>query len=152
MFTAIVKVENNRVAKFMEFDNEPAAQAHCDVHGGFVYQGTYSVDLYVDGETVTVQPEPETADQVIARLEAALDRHLDAVANSYRYESIRTMVTYATSDHPTFGPEGRAAVKFRDAVYAYGIQVIADVEAGNRPIPTEAELIAELPSFESFLI
>jgi hypothetical protein len=94
----------------------------------------------------------ETAEQVIARLEAALDRHLDALANSCRYESIRTMVTYATSNHPTFGPEGRAAVKFRDAVYAYGIQVIADVEAGNRPIPTESELIAELPPFESFLI
>jgi hypothetical protein len=152
MFTAIVKVENNRVTKFMEYATEPEAQAHCDLHGGFVYQGTYSVDLYVDGETVTVQPEPESAEQIIARLEAALDRHLDAVANSYRYESIRTMVTYATSDHPTFGAEGKAAVKFRDAVYAYGIQVIADVEAGNRDIPTESELIAELPSFESFLI
>jgi hypothetical protein len=97
-------------------------------------------------------PPPETAEQIIARLEAALDRHLDAVANSYRYESIRTMVTYATSEHEKFGAEGKAAVKFRDAVYAHGIQVIADVEAGNRPIPTEAELIAELPPFESFLI
>jgi hypothetical protein len=95
-------------------------------------------------------PPPETAEQIIARLEAALDRHLDAVANSYRYESIRTMVTYATSEHQTFGPEGRAAVKFRDAVYAYGIQVIADVEAGNRDIPTEEELIAELPLITAY--
>jgi hypothetical protein len=94
---------------------------------------------------------PETAEQVIARLEAALDRHLDTVANSYRYESIRTMVTYATSEHPTFGLEGRAAVKFRDAVYAYGIQVIADVQAEIRTIPTEAELIAELPQITDFI-
>lgn len=96
-------------------------------------------------------PPPETAEQIIARLEGALDRHLDAVANSYRYESIRTMVTYATSEHPTFGAEGRAAVKFRDAVYAYGIQVIADVQAEIRAIPTEAELIAELPLLSTFL-
>lgn len=95
-------------------------------------------------------PPPETAEQIIARLEAALDRHLDAVANSYRYESIRTMVTYATSDHPSFGAEGRAAVKFRDAVYAYGIQVIEDVQADIREIPTEAELIAELPPITDF--
>jgi hypothetical protein len=101
-----------------------------------------------EGEQVL--PFNETAEQVISRLERSLDAHIDAVANSYRYESIRTMVTYATSDHPTFGPEGRAAVKFRDAVYAYGIQVIADVEAGNRPIPTEAELIAELPPITDF--
>ena len=87
----------------------------------------------------------ETPEQVIKRLESAIDRHLDAVANSYRYESIRTMVTYATSDHQTFGPEGRAAVKFRDAVYAYGIQVSEDVLAGLRPIPTEEELLAGVP-------
>ena len=98
-------------------------------------------------------PEPldqETPEEILKRLESALDRHLDAVANSYRYESIRTMVTYATSTHPTFGAEGRAAVKFRDAVYAYGIQVIADVQAGLRPIPTEEELLAGVPLITSY--
>jgi hypothetical protein len=93
----------------------------------------------------------ETTEQIIARLEGALDRHLDDVAKEYRYESIRTMVTYATSEHSTFGNEGRAAVKYRDAVYAYGIQCISDVQAELRPIPTEAELIAELPPFADFL-
>lgn len=151
MFTAIVRVVDNRVDTCMEFATLEEAQAHCDTHGGFVYEGKWSPDLFIDGETVTVQPEVETPEQVIARLESAIDRHLDAVANSYRYESIRTMVTYASSDHPTFGAEGRAAVKFRDACYAYGIQVIADVQDGKRGIPTETELIAELPTFESFL-
>ena len=153
IYTAIVEVENNRISKFAEFPTEPGAQAHCDVHGGFVYEGVYSPGLYVDGETVTVQPEAETAEQTIKRLETALDRHLDAVAQSYRYESIRTMVTYATSEHPTFGPEGRAAVVYRDEVYSYGI---AKIEACTRevdpePIPTEAQLIADCPVFETFL-
>jgi hypothetical protein len=151
MYLAIVRVENNRIAKFSEFEDAEAAQAHCDEYGGFVYEGQYSPDLHVDGTTVTLQPVTETAEQVIARLEAALDRHLDDVAKSYRYESIRTMVTYASSEHPTFGPEGRAAVKFRDAVYAYGIQVIEDVQADIREIPTEAELIEELPLLADFL-
>jgi hypothetical protein len=88
---------------------------------------------------------------IIARLEGAIDRHLDQVANQYRYESIRTMVTYATSEHPDFGKEGRAAVAYRDAVYAYGIQCIEDVSKQLRTIPTEAELIAELPPFADFL-
>lgn len=108
-------------------------------------------DSYIDGLFVKPEAPPETPEQVIARLESALDAHIDSVARSYRYESIRTMVTYATSEHPTFGAEGRAAIKFRDACYAYGIQVIADVQDGKRGIPTEAELIAELPTFESFL-
>jgi hypothetical protein len=93
----------------------------------------------------------ETPEQIIARLEGALDLHLDIVANEYRYESIRTMVTYATSEHPVFGAEGRAAVAYRDAVYAYGIQCISDVMAKLRTIPTESELIAELPPFADFL-
>jgi hypothetical protein len=102
-------------------------------------------------EIEAIQNPPESSEQIIARLEGALDRHLDAVANEYRYESIRTMVTYATSEHSTFGAEGRAAVNYRDAVYAYGIQCISDVQAESRPIPTEAELIAELPPFTDFL-
>jgi hypothetical protein len=100
-----------------------------------------------------VEVTPETSEQIINRLERALDTHLDSVARSYRYESIRTMVTYATSEHPTFGPEGRAAVAFRDAVYNYGIEKIAACtrEVNPDPIPTETELIASLPIFESFL-
>jgi hypothetical protein len=92
----------------------------------------------------------ETPAQIVARLEAAIDRHLDAVANSYRYESIRTMVTYAFSEDAKFGAEGRAAIKWRDACYNYGIQVIADVQAEQRTIPTEEELIAELPVITSY--
>lgn len=94
---------------------------------------------------------PETPEQAAIRLEFALDAHIDSVAKSYKYESIRTMVTYASSTHPTFGSEGRAAVKFRDACYDKAIKIQADVQDGLRPIPSEAELIAEMPTFESFL-
>jgi hypothetical protein len=110
-----------------------------------------STGVVTEHPDAPVENVPETPEKIAARLESSLDRHLDAVANSYRYESIRTMVTYATSDHQTFGKEGKAAVKFRDAVYAHGIQVIADVEAGIRQIPKEEELIAELPKLSDFI-
>jgi hypothetical protein len=95
----------------------------------------------------------ETSEQIISRLEAALDRKLDQVAKDCRYESIRTMVTYATSEHPIFGREGRAAVKYRDYVYNYGIEKIyaCTREVDPEPIPTEAELLDGLPPFEDFL-
>jgi hypothetical protein len=152
MYTAIVAIQDNRVAKFAEFDTEQQAQAHCAKYGGFVYEGQYSPDLFVDGTAVTVQPIEETAEQIIARLELAIDNHLDTVAQSYRYESIRTMVTYATSEHPKFGPEGRAAVRFRDAVYGYGYDKIEACtrEVDPEPVPTEEELIASLPIIEDF--
>jgi hypothetical protein len=99
-----------------------------------------------------IKIKPESPEQVISRLEKAIDVHLDAVARSYRYESIRTMVTYAASEHPKFGPEGRAAVKFRDAVYEYGLgKIVACTrEVDPEPVPTEEELIASLPIIEDF--
>jgi hypothetical protein len=98
-----------------------------------------------------IKIKPESPEQAAKRLELALDAHIDSVAQSYRYDSIRTMVTYATSENPQFGAEGRAAVKFRDACYVKAIEIQEDVQLGNRDIPTEAELISEMPLFESFL-
>jgi hypothetical protein len=37
---------------------------------------------------------------------------------------------------------------WRDAVWLRCYEVLAEVQAGTRPVPTEAELIALLPSFE----
>jgi hypothetical protein len=93
----------------------------------------------------------EDTEQIIARLEGALDRHLDAVAKSYRYTNIARMVGYRGDDNPQFNAEGVAAFKWRSAVYTYGIQCIEDVNAGLRTIPTEAELIDELPLITDFL-
>jgi hypothetical protein len=131
----------------------PDNKLHDDANGFALTLSTWPKNARkaTQAEIDAINNPPETPEQVIARLEGALDRHLDDVAKSKRYESIRTMVTYATSEHPVFGAEGRAAVAYRDAVYAYGIQCISDVMAQLRTIPTEAELIAELPPFADFL-
>lgn len=94
---------------------------------------------------------PETPEQTIARLEAVLDRHLDSVANSYRYDSIRTMVTYDGDPYPKFDAEGKAAKAWRSACYALSIEITEDVLAGNRGVPTESELIAEMPLITDYL-
>jgi hypothetical protein len=98
-----------------------------------------------------IKIKQESPEQIIKRLESALDAHLDAVAQSYRYESIRTMVTYALSTNPQFAAEGNAGLQLRDAVYTRGIEVIEEVEAGERNVPTEEELIALMPSITDFL-
>jgi hypothetical protein len=131
----------------------PDNKLHDDADGFALLLPSWPKDARVatQEEIAAIANPPETPEQIIARLEGALDRKLDDVAKEYRYESIRTMVTYAASEHPTFGAEGRAAVAYRDAVYGYGIQCITDVNAGLRTIPTEAELLAELPPFADFL-
>lgn len=94
---------------------------------------------------------PETPEHTITRLEFALDRHIDAVANSYRYESIRTMVSYVGDPNPKFNAEGTGAFNWRSACYTLGIEIMEEVMNGQREIPTEQELIDLMPSIEQYI-
>jgi predicted RNase H-like HicB family nuclease len=94
----------------------------------------------------------ETPEQTIKRLESAIDTHLDAVAQSYRYESIRTMVSYENDPNPKFHNEGQAAKRFRSACYTTAIDTLEAVTTGLMLPPTEKELVALMPSITDFLL
>ena len=94
---------------------------------------------------------PETGEQIIARLESAIDRYLDEQANLYRYESIRTMVTYVGDPKSQFKAEGVGALNFRSNCYTLALMIISEVHQG-RPVPTEEELIAEMPKLADFVV
>ena len=92
--------------------------------------------------TVLRQPSlPEAK----AALTAVVQSHIDATARTSNYDGILSLCSYAASTHPKFGPEGLAGVAWRDAVWAACYAILADVQAGQRAVPTEAELLAELP-------
>ena len=87
-----------------------------------------------------------TADQIKAALIIAVQAHLDATAAAHGYDSIYTACTYA--DEPAvalFQSEGQVLRAWRSLVWAHCHQVMADVMAQARAVPTAAELIAELP-------
>lgn len=96
-------------------------------------------------------PKPETADEVIARLEGAVDRYLDEQAQSLRYESIKTIVGYDTDPNPKFRAEGIAGKNLRSACYTLSIELIDKVQSGIIPVPTETELIAMMPKITDYL-
>ena len=98
----------------------------------------------VDGIPTLTDPPPPTQEQIIARMESMVQRHLDSVVGDRGYDSIYTACTYA--DEPAvakFQAEGIAARRWRSQVWAYCHQVLDDVLAGRRAMPTD--LIAELP-------
>jgi hypothetical protein len=91
-------------------------------------------------------PVPPTPEQLKRRLVEAVQRTLDSEARTKGYDNIVSACSYAAAANP-FQAEGLAFLAWRSSVWAYCYQVLADVEAGIRPIPTEAELISELPAY-----
>lgn len=92
-----------------------------------------------------VAPVP-TQDEIIGSLTAAVQKHLDDTARTRNYDGILSLCSYASSADTKFGPEGRAGVAWRDAVWASCYSILGDVRAGLRLAPTEADLLAALPA------
>lgn len=90
----------------------------------------------------TPPPPPE---QIIAGFTTAIQQRLDDFAKSRGYDGILSACTYATSKVAKFAAEGQTAVNARDNTWEAAGAILADVEAGNRAIPTIDELMLDMP-------
>ena len=98
----------------------------------------------IDNLPVTVVIPP-TETEIIANLTQAIQQHLDTTARTRNYDGILSLCSYTTSLDLIFSAEGQAGAVWRDACWRYSYQVITDVQAQLRTIPTPVELVAELP-------
>lgn len=87
------------------------------------------------------------AEQVIANLDRKLVAHMHERAAERRYDSIHTAALRAGYPGP-FNAEGVAYATWMDACNAAAYQIMADVQSGQRAIPSAAALIAEMPDLE----
>jgi len=72
---------------------------------------------------------------------------LDNFASSRNYAGMLSLCTYATSTNAKFAAEGQYGVQARDETWAKLYEILAEVEAGTRPVPTGyAEIEPELPA------
>ena len=93
-YLAIVKVENNRIAKYKDFESETDADSHVGVYGGFVVAtpASGSMNYWVVDEgakTVTHDSSRETADNI---KEVAYRKILE-LENTVTPRRIREMTT-----------------------------------------------------------
>jgi len=106
----------------------------------------------VDGQwqaTYDVQAKPLTQDQInaiyIARFDKALKDHLDATAQARRWDSRITLAVRAGYPNP-WQQEAISFGTWMDSCNAFAYTLMAEVQAGTRPLPaTTQELIDALP-------
>jgi len=126
------------------------------VAGALVYDGTWAIhdqttyDAFKDrakAEYEKANQEAMTALQ--AEITKATQQRLDDFARTRNYDGILSLCTYATSTVPKFQAEGQYGVTARDATWAKLYEMLAEVEAGTRPMPNGyADVEPELPVLE----
>jgi hypothetical protein len=77
-------------------------------------------------------------------LEIAVQKHLDKAAQAQGYDNIHSASIRAGYVGP-FQAEGIKFASWMDSCWAKAYEVLAEVEANSRTIPTAEELVAELP-------
>lgn len=100
-----------------------------------------------DGTTFSPPASPvRTPEEIQVEIVAATQARLDDFARTRLYDGILSCATYATSTVPKFAAEGQYAVEARDATWSALYAMLAEVEAGTRPLPAGyADIEPELP-------
>lgn len=96
--------------------------------------------------TITPKEQP-VYEQVHTRRKSALvQHHLDTTAQRKGYDNIVAAISYAGSGHPVYSAEGVAFAVWRNQCWDTTFEILEAVFAGSRPMPSDAEFIAELPA------
>jgi hypothetical protein len=104
--------------------------------------------ILVEGDAPVYPPLP-TADQIQAEIVGATQARLDNFARTRSYDGILSACTYSGSSVVKFQVEGSYCVLARDSTWAKLYEILAEVEAGTRPMPSGyAEIEPELPVLE----
>lgn len=90
---------------------------------------------------------PPTPEKIQASLDAVVTDWIDSQAAGAGFKNAAYIVSYYDSTNPVWKAAARAFVPWRDGIWATCIAIVDAVKAGQRPIPTAAELLAELPTF-----
>lgn len=119
--------------------------------GGEFVDGRWQYKWRVDDLSAEQIAANVAAQQValMANIVSATQTRLDAFAKTRNYDGILSLCTYASSTNSKFQAEGQYGVSARDATWAKLYEVLAEVQAGTRPVPSGyAEIESELPALE----
>lgn len=131
--------------------------------GTKIYKNDYNADTYLNCadwcnannakivekddyyEVVEIPVHIPTAEEIQKMLTDGVQNYMDTKAQERGYDNIHTACSYANSTDEIFKAEGTACLAWRDSVWRKCYNILDEVKAGKRAIPTLEEVIAELP-------
>lgn len=135
------------INQIFENNYPPAAAAWCNENNAYIKE--IERENGVRRFRIVGIPEPtqeEINAQTQARLTSAVQKVLDTEAQKLGYDSCLSVCSYVETGVQKFDDEGKAFRAWRSAVWAKGYEILNAVLSGERGIPTEEELLAELPA------
>ena len=133
-FVAFVSADRDEIVNnpFMKFSSWAETNKPVELIDGVYRFGEFEIN---EAKQTEIQKQ----------LTDAVQHVLDAKAQELLYDNCLSVCSYIDTGVPKFDAEGRAFRAWRSAVWAKGYEILAQVQAGQRAIPTEEQLIAELP-------
>jgi hypothetical protein len=137
------------IGQIFEATYPPEAAVWCNKNRAYITE-IEPVDGVRHFQIVAVpEPTPEEQEAALqAQYTALIQSMLDKEAQKLGYDNCNSVCTYVDTGVAKFDAEGVAFRKWRSAVWAMGYELLAEVQAGTRPIPTEEELVELLPKLE----
>lgn len=121
----------------------PEAAAWCNKNNAHIEK---SNGVY----TIVENPAPPapTPEQIIRGYEDAVQAHLDQTAQSRDYDNTYTCLSYLSSTDEIWNREAHAFNAWRDQVWRKCHEILNAAMAGEIPVPSVEELIAQLPAID----
>jgi hypothetical protein len=111
--------------------------------------GVLGLFLQADWEVMRADEIAARNNGLQQRIVSETQSRLDRFAQTRNYDGILSLCTYADSTVPQFASEGAYGRQARDATWATLYQILAEVEAGIRAVPSGyAEVEPLLPALE----
>lgn len=137
---------NFEIGQIFECEYAPEVAVWCNENNAYIEE-IETVDGVRQFKIVAI-PEPtkeEIEQRIQKQLTDAVQHVLDAKAQELFYDNCLSVCSYIDTGVPKFDAEGKAFRAWRSAVWAKGYEILAQVQSGERGIPSEEELLAELP-------
>ena len=105
----------------------------------------YTAYMTMNGWQLRANPGPE---EIQLELTNAVQAYMDDAVKARGYDGVLSACSYVNTGVEKFDAEGAACRAWRSSVWAKCYEILGEVQAGIRSIPTADELIAELPALE----